>query len=170
MLRIDTNAIEGYEKMTAEEKVSALESYEFSPDGYVKKDLYDKTASDVAKRKKEAEEWKQKHNALLSEDEKKQAEKDEALTAMQKELENLRQEKTVSEHKAGFLGLGYSDELALETAKALATGDTAKVIEIQNNIKKLWNKRSRNNFTNQHPNKGRRKPRLGINQKTNSPT
>ncbi len=97
----------------------------------MKKDLYDKTASDVAKRKKEAEEWKQKHNALLSEDEQKQAEKDEALTAMQKELENLRQEKTVSEHKAGFLGLGYSDELALETAKALATGDTAKVIEIQ---------------------------------------
>lgn len=131
MLRIDTNAIEGYEKMTAEEKLSALESYELSPDGYVKKDLYDKTASDVAKRKKEAEEWKQKHNALLSEDEQKQAEKDEALTAMQKELENLRQEKTVSEHKAGFLGLGYSDELALETAKALATGDTAKVIEIQ---------------------------------------
>lgn len=131
MLRIDTNAIEGYEDMTAEEKLSALEGYEFTPDGYVKKDLYDKTASDVARRKKEAEEWKNKHNALLTEEEKKQAEKDDALTAMQEELENLRREKTISEHKAGFLGLGYTDELALETAKALATGDTAKVIELQ---------------------------------------
>ena len=55
MANIDTSKIEGYENMTAEEKVQALEAYAIAdPDysGYVKKDTFDKTASELAQAKR----------------------------------------------------------------------------------------------------------------------
>ena len=66
-MKIDVTKIEGYSEMSAEEKLAALESYTIpDPDytGYVKKDAFDKAASEAA-------EWKRKHNALLSEEEQK---------------------------------------------------------------------------------------------------
>ena len=48
MAQIDTSKIEGYENMTAEEKVKAFESFNIpDPDysGYVKKEVFDKKAS-----------------------------------------------------------------------------------------------------------------------------
>ena len=56
MANIDTSKIEGYAEMTAEQKVEALEKYSIAdPDysGYVKKDLFDKTASELAQSKKD---------------------------------------------------------------------------------------------------------------------
>lgn len=46
-MKIDTSKIEGFDKMTPEQKLAALESYEIAePDlsGHVKKDVFDKTA------------------------------------------------------------------------------------------------------------------------------
>lgn len=51
MPKIDTSKIEGFADMTAEQKLAALESYDIpEPDysGYVKKDVYDKAASEAA--------------------------------------------------------------------------------------------------------------------------
>lgn len=123
MAKIDVSKISGYADMTPEQKLAALEEFDIpDPDysGFVKKDQYDKTASEAA-------EWKRKHNALLSEEERKKAESDEELTKIQNELAALKKEKQVSEHKAEFMALGYDDALATETAKALADGDLAKV-------------------------------------------
>ena len=67
MAKIDVSTIEGFANMTAEQKAEALANYEFpDPDytGYVKKDVFDKTASELAS-------WKKKHNELLSEEERK---------------------------------------------------------------------------------------------------
>ena len=64
MAKIDISKIDGFDKMTPEEKIAALQGFDFpDPDysGYVKKDLYDKAASDVAA-------WKKKHHELLSEE------------------------------------------------------------------------------------------------------
>ena len=58
-MKIDVTQIEGYENMSPEEKLKALEGFDIpSPDysGYVKKDLYDKTASELAAKKKELKE------------------------------------------------------------------------------------------------------------------
>ena len=53
---IDTTVIEGFESMTAEQKVEALLKVEVPEkidlSGYVKKDLFDKTASELAEAKK----------------------------------------------------------------------------------------------------------------------
>ena len=55
-MKLDLTKIEGYENMTPEEKLKALEGYDVpDPDysGYVKKDMYDKTASELAEKKKQ---------------------------------------------------------------------------------------------------------------------
>lgn len=123
MAKIDTSTIDGYESMTAEQKVSALEAYS-APDpdytGWVKKDLYDKAAS-------EASSWKKKHNELLSEDERKKQEQADSLAQMQTELEELRTSKKISEYKAKFVAQGYDEALAEDTAKAMAAGNSEKV-------------------------------------------
>lgn len=123
MAKIDVKTIAGFDTMTPEEKIAALQSFDFpDPDytGYVKKDLYDKAASDVAA-------WKKKHHDLLSEDERKKQEEAEKWTAMEQELAGLKKEKTVSEYKAKLVSQGYDEELATATAAAMESGDMATV-------------------------------------------
>ena len=104
-MKLDTSRIENYDNMSAEEKLAALESYEFDTKGYVKKDLFDKTASELAALKKE-------YKGKLSEEEQKQAERDEQFAAMQNELNVLKEEKQLSEMTARYLSLGYDEKLA----------------------------------------------------------
>lgn len=127
MAKIDVTSIEGFADMTPEQKLEALQGYDFpDPDysGYVKKDLYDKAASNAA-------EWKRKHNALLTAEEQQKQEQAESLAAMQQELETLRKEKTVAKYTADYVKLGFDEKLAEETAKALADGDMVKVFANQ---------------------------------------
>ena len=125
-MNIDVTTIPGYAEMSAEEKVAALEGYSFEapkPDSAE----VDKLKQAVSKANSEAAEWKRKHNALLSDDEKKRQESQEAFEKMEAELASLRKEKVIAEHKAKFLSLGYEEDLALQTASALADGDMSKV-------------------------------------------
>lgn len=126
-MNIDVSTIPGYAEMTAEEKVTALEAYTFEPPKSVDNAEVDKLKQAVSKANSEAAEWKRKHNALLSDDEKKRQESQEAFEKMEQELTALRKEKVVAEHKAKFLSLGYDEALAVETASALAEGDLNKV-------------------------------------------
>ena len=123
MAKIDISKIDGFDTMTPEEKIAALQGFDFpDPDysGYVKKDLYDKAASDAAS-------WKKKHNALLSEEEQKKQEADEKWADMEKELAGLRKEKTVSQYTAQLLKQGYDEALAASTAAAMESGDMGTV-------------------------------------------
>lgn len=136
MAKIDISTIEGFADMTAEQKLEALQSYDFpEPDysGYVKKDLYDKAASDAAG-------WKKKHNALLTDEQQKQQEQSDALAAAQQELEALRKEKTVAKYTADYVKLGYDAKLAEETAKAMADGDYDKVFANQAAFNEVYKK------------------------------
>ena len=123
-MNIDVSTIPGYAEMTAEEKVKALESFELPKADNAETD---KLKQAVSKANAEAAEWKRKHNALLSDDEKKRQESQEAFEKMEQELNALRKEKVIAEHKAKFLSLGYDEDLAVETASALAEGDMTKV-------------------------------------------
>ena len=123
MAKIDVQKIEGFESMTPEEKIAALQGFDFpDPDysGYVKKELYDKAASDVAA-------WKKKHHDLLSEDERKKQEEADKWASMEQELAGLKKEKTVSEYKAKLVSQGYDEEMATATATAMESGDMATV-------------------------------------------
>ena len=127
-MKIDITKLEGYRAdMTAEEKLALIEKYEIPEpnySGYVKKEIFDKKATEAA-------EWKRKHDSLLSEDERKEAQRLEAEAAIKAELEALKREKAIAENKARFLSLGYDEKLASETAIALADGDMEKVFANQ---------------------------------------
>jgi hypothetical protein len=136
-MAFDFTKLDGYKpEMSPEEKLALLDKYEpDKPDltGYIQKSTFDKTASELAEAKRQLK-------AKQTEEERKEAERLEAAAAMKAELEALRREKTISDSKAKFLGLGYDEKLAAETAKALADGDMDKVFANQQihieNVKK----------------------------------
>lgn len=128
-MKIDTAKIEGFDSLTPEQKVEALLAYEMEetkPDysGYVKKDVFDKTASDLAKLKKEALD-------RLSEDEKAKAIAQEEMNNLRARNEQLEREAKVASFKAKLISNGYSEELASANAEALANGDMDTVFANQ---------------------------------------
>lgn len=127
MAKIDISKIDGYADMTPEQKIAALEAYETEdPDysGYVKKDIFDKTASELAAKKKEL-------NEKLTEDEQKKQKEQEEREELQSKYDKLLRESEVSKFKAKLLGMGYEEKLADATAEAMADGDTEKVFANQ---------------------------------------
>ena len=127
MAKIDVLKIVGYDEMTAEEKLAALESFEYD-DG---NSTIEKLKGSVSKACSEAAEWKKKHNALLSEEEKKKAEREEEYNSMATKLKELEQAKKVSEYVSQYVAMGYDGELAKATAEAKANGDDATVFANQ---------------------------------------
>ena len=121
MAKINTGAIEGYEAMSAEEKLAALEALDI-PDVEKIKSALDKATSEAAGYKKQLRE-------RMTEDEARAAKDAEEMDEIRKELEQLRAEKVVDQNTAKFLGLGYDEKLARETAKAMADGDTELVFK-----------------------------------------
>jgi len=137
MASIDTSKIEGYEKMSAEEKVKALEGYTLAdPDysGYVKKEVFDKKASEAAKLEKDLK-------ARMTEEEKQKAEAEAELKRYKEQAETLQREKNIADNKAKFISIGYDDALATETAEALEKGDYATLFKnhqtVIENVKKI---------------------------------
>ena len=100
MAKIDVTKIEGYDKMTPEQKLAALEGFDIpDPDysGYVKKDVFDKTASELAAKKKELTE-------KMTEDEQKKQKEQEERDELQSKYDKLLHESEVSKFKAKLLG------------------------------------------------------------------
>lgn len=118
MARIDTTTIQGYEGMTTEQKLEALESFtlpEADYSGYVKKEVFDKTASELA-------EWKRKYQSTLSEAERAKIASDEAQTALNNRLAELERKDKISTTKDQYIASGFSTELAQATAEAFVDG------------------------------------------------
>ena len=139
MAKIDVSKIEGYADMTPEQKIAALEAFETAdPDytGWVKKDVFDKTASELAAKKKEL-------NAKLSEDEQAKQKEQEEREKLQNAYNELLHENQISKFKAELLGMGYDDKLAADTAEAMADGDTAKVFANQKKQMEIVQKNAR---------------------------
>lgn len=119
MAKIDTARIEGYESMTPEQKLAALEAFDIpDPDytGYVKKEMLEKANSEAAGYKKQLRE-------KMTQDEQNQAQTAEAMQAMKDELETLRREKTITDYTKRWMGVGYDEALATATAQAMVSGD-----------------------------------------------
>lgn len=126
MAKIDITQIDGYESMTPEEKVAALEAYDVAtPDmtKFVPKSVYDKAASDAAA-------WKKKVKESQTEDEKKaeaEREKDEELKALKRRV-------AISDNAKSFLKSGYDADNAEKAATALYDGDNETFFTIQQSV------------------------------------
>lgn len=130
MAKIDVTKIEGYESMSAEEKLAALEAYEFEEPAPAT-DAESKLKEALSRANGDAAEWKRKYRATLDDAKRAEEERAERDKARDEELEMLRKERTVSRLEAQYLAAGYSPELASASAKAQADGDTAAVIANQ---------------------------------------
>ena len=149
MPTISTEGIEGFESMTAEQKVEALLKVEVPEKvdlaGYVKKDLFDKTASELAEAKKAAK-------AKMTEEEAAAAEREAKWAEMEAKLKELETEKTISTYKASYLAMpGFDEKLAEDTAKALAEGDMKTVFANQQKASAAYEKKLRAEMVKSDP-------------------
>lgn len=125
-MKIDTTKISGFDSMSAEEKLTALLALELEePKGNEEevgkyKSAFDKTASEVARLKKEL-------NEKRTEAERLEAERKENQEKLEAELKDLRRGKMISEYTNQFLANGYSAELAKSSAEAMSDGNMSVV-------------------------------------------
>ena len=146
-MKINTANIKGYDEMTLEEKLKALEEFEVAePDysGYVKKEVFDKTASELADSKKQLRE-------KMSADEIKAKEDAEKQEKLQSDYDALLRKVNLSENKAKLLALGYEDKLATETAEAMVDGNLEKVFANQKKHLEVVEKRIREDVLHSTP-------------------
>ena len=142
---IDTSIIDGFDAMTAEQKVEALLGVEI-PDPidleqYVPKDIYNKKSTEAANLSRQLKSKTEEAKALMSEEQQKQAALAEAKEADEREKEELRnriseleKNNTLREYTMSFTSLGLEEKLASDTATAFVDGDSAKVFA---NLKKF---------------------------------
>lgn len=150
-MKIDTSKIEGFDKMTPEQKLAALESYEIAePDlsGHVKKDVFDKTASELASVKKQLRE-------KMTADEQKEKDEAEKREKLENDYNALLKKVTVSDNTAKLLGLGYDEALAGETAEAMANGELDKVFANQKKHLESLEKKIRADVLKETPKPGK---------------
>ena len=144
-MKVDTSGIEGFEGMTAEQKLAAVLALEV-PDkvdlsGYVPKAQADKSAAEAANYKKQLA-------AKMTDDEAAAAAKAQELSDMQAKIaeleqanQKLMQAQTEASYKAKYLALpGFDEKLAEETAKAMAAGDMDKVFANQQKANEAYEK------------------------------
>jgi hypothetical protein len=130
-MRIDTAKIENYETMSAEDKLKALEEYEFETPTPKENDEVTKLKAALSKANSDAAEWKRQFREKQTEAERAEAERKEREAAVEDELRTLRREKSVSGYVAQYLALGYTQELALKAAEATADNDAATIMSCQ---------------------------------------
>lgn len=118
-MKIDTSKIPNFDALPQEAR-EAITGMEFADpvdmSKYVEKAVFDRKASEAADLSKQLK-------SKMTEDEAAAAERTANEKKIMEELEKLRKEKVVSEYKAKFLGLGYAEQLATDTAAALADGN-----------------------------------------------
>lgn len=130
-MKIDTAKIENYANLSAEDKLKALEEYEFETPAPQDSEEVTKLKTALSKANSDAAEWKRQFREKQTEQERAEAERAEREKAVEDELRTLRRDKTVSGYQAQYLALGYDKELALKAAEATADGDAATILACQ---------------------------------------
>mgnify|MGYP004516127263 CR=1 FL=1 len=117
-MKIDISKIPNFDALPQEAK-DAITGMDFADPvdmaKYVEKSVFDRKASEAADLAKQLK-------AKMTDDEAKAAEREANEKKIMEELENLRKEKMIADYKSRFLGLGYEEKLAADTAAALSEG------------------------------------------------
>jgi len=130
-MKIDTSKITGYEDMTVEDKLAALEAFDIEVPKQEPAEDVTKLKAALSKANSDAAEWKRQFREKQTEAERAEAERKEREAAVEEELRTLRRDKTVSGYVATCLALGYDKDLALRAAEAMADNDAATVLACQ---------------------------------------
>ena len=130
-MKIDTAKISGYAEMSVEERLAALEAFEFEAPAPKDGDEVTKLKAALSKANSDAAEWKRQYRQGLDEAKRAEEERKEREEAVENELRTLRRDKTVSGYVAQCLALGYDKDLALRAAEAMADNDAAAIMACQ---------------------------------------
>lgn len=159
-MRIDVTQIDGYETMTPEEKVKALEGLEVKDTDTEAR--YKQLVSDAnheAKKYKDAmrasedraKAAEEKLKSQMSDDERARQERDEEIESIKAENERLKREKAISQKTAFFLKMHMTDEQAQASATAFVDGDFETVEKMQLEAQQTWEKDIRADVARQNP-------------------
>lgn len=150
MATINTASIEGFDNMSAEDKVKALlgveipeapnmEEYikrsDIEASGYVKKSTFDAKASEAAELSKKLKGKMTEEELAQAERERIKLENEQKYNDLEEKFNQLVKSSRIAEYKAKYIAQGYDEKLAESTAKALEEGDMAKVFENANTYK-----------------------------------
>lgn len=153
MAKIDVSGIAGYETMTAEEKLAALENFEYDDHSDAVADL-EKHKEATTKANHEAAELKKQLKAMQDQQKTGNSKADETIARLQEQVNELTRQNTISSYTAQFVALGYDTELAADTAIATADGDVAKVFENQRKFLEAHDKQTKADILKQTPKPG----------------
>lgn len=120
MSKLDTSKIEGYAEMSAEDKVKALEAFEYDDNTEELKRYKDSNS----KANSEVAEYKRKLKALEDKASEGASESDKKMAELEEQIKSLQREKSITERKASFIGIGMSEETALKASEAFTNGDS----------------------------------------------
>lgn len=126
-MKIDTTLIENYDELSAEEKITALENFEYDD----RQEEIERYKNAVSKANSEAAQQKRKLKEILSEEEQAKMSRDEEFANMQNRLKELETEKSIATFKGKYLANGYTEELAISSATAMVNGDTETLFKNQ---------------------------------------
>jgi hypothetical protein len=119
MARIDVSKIEGYEEMSAEDKLNALLGYEFEVS---KSDTDEKLKEALSKANTQAAEWKRKFRETQTEQERQAAEAAEEMARVKAENAEWRAKERVSSYANKLMAAGVDAETANVMANSLPEG------------------------------------------------
>lgn len=133
MAQFDTSTIEGFDGMTAEEKVEALLGAEIPENvdlsKFISKETFDKKVSDLnAQNKKLKDQMTEEQQKKLADEEVKQQEK-QKFEDLESKYNALVKTSTLNAHTISLTGLGFDDKLAAETATAIVDGNAEKLFK-----------------------------------------
>lgn len=133
MAKIDISTIEGFEEMSAEDKLAAVLAIEVPEQvdlsKFVAKDVFDKKASEAANLSKQLKSKMSEDELAEAERARIQLENDEKYADLESKYNDLIKQSTIATYKAKYLAQGYDEKLAQATAVALADGDMETVFK-----------------------------------------
>lgn len=150
-MKVDVTKIDGYEDMTAEQKLEAVLNFEVEAPNTEEtkyKNLLNKANSEAAEYKRK---WKELQEQKLTDEEKAKIEREESERALREENEALKKAQKLSEYKANYLANGYDDELATKTAEALLNGDMTTVFANQKTFAESVKAKAKEELLNSTP-------------------
>ena len=152
-MKIDVAQITDYDSLSMEEKVAALENFEYDDHSDAVAEL-EKHKDATNKATHEAAELKKQLKALQDQQKTGNSKADETIARLQEQVNELTRQNTISSYTAQFVALGYDSELAAATAIATADGDVAKVFENMGKFLDAHDKQTKADILKQTPKPG----------------
>lgn len=127
-MKIDTTKIEGYENLSAEDKVKALEGFEYDVPKSEDESGLKKLLSD---RNSEIKKLKDEIRSKMDASEREKLEKEEELEKLRQTVAEFEKANKTASLKASYLAIGYNEELATKRATFMADGDLVNATAVE---------------------------------------